>query len=58
MVDFYCPEENLVVGLDGEVHFEDEAVEYDKKRTMYLKSLELRIVRFVNQGVLRRLIFN
>ena len=48
----------MVVGLDGEVHFEDEAVEYDKKRTMYLKSLELRIVRFVNQGVLRRLIFN
>jgi len=24
IVDFYCPQENLVIELDGEVHFDDE----------------------------------
>ena len=53
IVDFYCPEEHLIVELDGEVHYNDEGVIYDKQRTKYLESLGLKVVRFENQDVLR-----
>lgn len=53
VVDFYCPEEKLVVELDGEVHFDEEAIKYDKKRTEYLESLGLTVIRFENNEVLK-----
>jgi len=53
VVDFYCSEEKLVVELDGEVHFDEEAIKYDEKRTEYLKSMGLRVIRFENQDVLK-----
>jgi very-short-patch-repair endonuclease len=53
VVDFYCPEEKIVVELDGEVHFDEEIIEYDKERTKYMESLGIRVIRFENQDVLR-----
>ena len=53
VVDFYCPEEKLVVELDGEVHFNEEAIKYDKERTEYIESLGLRVIRFENNEVLK-----
>lgn len=53
VVDFYCPEEKLVVELDGEVHFNEVSIEYDKERTKYIESLGLRIIRFENNEVLK-----
>jgi very-short-patch-repair endonuclease len=53
VVDFYCPEEKLVVELDGDVHFDEEAIKYDKKRTVFLESVGLKVIRFENQDVLR-----
>lgn len=53
IVDFYCPEEKLVIELDGEVHFNEEAIKYDKKRTEYIESLGLRVIRFENNEVLK-----
>ena len=53
VVDFYCPEEKLVVELDGDVHFNEEAIKYDKKRTEFLESLGLKVIRFENQDVLK-----
>ena len=53
IVDFYCPEEKIVVELDGEVHFNEEARKYDKERTEYLESIGLRVIRFENQDVLK-----
>ncbi|WP_337872718.1 endonuclease domain-containing protein [Ignavibacterium sp.] len=52
VVDFYCPEEKLVVELDGDVHFNTEAVDYDKERTEFLESVGLKVIRFENQDVL------
>jgi very-short-patch-repair endonuclease len=48
VVDFYCPKHKLAVELDGEVHFTDEAAAYDAKRTAYLNSLGVQVVRFEN----------
>jgi very-short-patch-repair endonuclease len=53
IVDFYCPEEKIVVELDGEVHFNEEVIKYDKERTEYLESIGLRVIRFENQDVLK-----
>lgn len=53
IVDFYCPEEKLVVELDGEVHFDEEAIKYDKRRTEFLESVGLKVIRFENQDVLK-----
>lgn len=55
IVDFYCPTEQLVVELDGEVHFDEEAKKYDAERTKYLESLGLKVIRFENQEVIYNL---
>ncbi|QQS37422.1 MAG: endonuclease domain-containing protein [Ignavibacteriales bacterium] len=52
IVDFYCSEEKLVVELDGEVHFNEDAVKYDNERTKFLESVGLKVIRFENLEVL------
>jgi very-short-patch-repair endonuclease len=52
IVDFYCPEENLIIELDGAGHFSEEGKKYDEARTKYLESLNLRVIRFENDEVL------
>jgi len=48
VVDFYCPKYKLAIELDGEGHFTDEGESYDAKRTEYLNSLGVRVLRFEN----------
>lgn len=50
IVDFYCAEAKLVVEVDGGQHA--EAVPYDERRTAYLASKGLRVLRFWNREVL------
>lgn len=54
IVDFYCHQAKLVVELDGSQHDTPEEMEYDKKRTAYLLSQGLQVVRFSNLDVVRR----
>ncbi len=54
IVDFYCPAVKLVVEVDGDSHFSDEAKAYDAERTAYLQSLGLLVVRFTNIDVFRQ----
>ena len=51
IVDFYCHKARLVLELDGSQHFEEDAMEYDRKRTEVLEKRELRIVRIPNSEV-------
>ena len=51
ILDFYCPSENLAVELDGEDHFWDEGIRRDEKHTVYLSSLNIRVIRFENKWV-------
>ena len=55
IVDFYCPEEKLIVELDGDLHFDEEAKQYDKQRAKKLEGLGLKVIRFENQDVLYNL---
>ncbi len=52
ITDFYCPHAKLVIEVDGGQHFRREAIEYDKERSKYFKSLKRRVVRFTNKEVL------
>ncbi len=60
IVDFYCPEKRLAIELDGEHHFEKEQKEYDEKRTEYLDSMGINVIRFKNTDVIfgRNEVFN
>ncbi len=55
IVDFYCPKLKLVIEVDGETHYTEEAIEYDRKRTEILEGYGLRVIRFTNEDVLRNL---
>ena len=51
ILDFYCPSERLAIELDGDSHFTDDAVEYDRIRTNYLNALNITVLRFLNTDV-------
>lgn len=54
IVDFYSAQLKLVIEIDGPSHFTDEGIEYDKARTNYLQSLGLKVIRFTNDDIYRR----
>ena len=54
IADFYCHQAKLVVELDGSQHCTPEEQEYDLKRTQYLQSQGLRVLRFSNLDVMRQ----
>ena len=47
--DFYCKEKSLIIEIDGSQHIDQEG--YDAKRTRFLESLALRVVRFGNNEI-------
>ena len=48
VVDFYCHKHKLAIELDGEVHSSEDRPIYDKKRTDYLNSVGVTVLRFEN----------
>ncbi len=48
IVDFYCDKAALVIEIDGSQHYDEKSRAYDAKRTAYLESLGLTVVRFTN----------
>jgi len=53
IVDFYCPEEKLVIELDGEIHNDPMQSQNDFERDQRLTELGNKVLRFENN-----LIFN
>jgi len=51
ILDFYCPSERLAIELDGEVHFHEKAIEYDRERTIFMEQCGIKVIRFENQVV-------
>lgn len=51
IVDFYCHKAALVIELDGGQHSEPEQQDYDPRRTDYLESLGLEVLRFSNLDI-------
>ena len=55
IADFYCSELRLVIELDGSHHYEENVFEYDKIREEFMKSLDIKTIRFSNLDVFKSL---
>jgi len=50
IVDFYCHAANLAVEVDGPIH--QQRREEDARRTAWLTSIGLQVIRFANEEVM------
>ncbi|MBN2245432.1 MAG: endonuclease domain-containing protein [Candidatus Aminicenantes bacterium] len=50
VADFFCPEKNLIVEIDGGIHIYQK--KYDELRTLIINELRIEIIRFSNEDVL------
>ncbi|MCH8844281.1 MAG: endonuclease domain-containing protein [SAR324 cluster bacterium] len=51
LADFYCPDRNLVIEIDGPIH--DQSNPEDAARQAHLEGLGYRVIRFKNQEILQ-----
>ncbi len=51
ILDFYSSDIKLCIELDGDVHGSSSAFEYDERRTDYLNSLGITVLRYDNSVV-------
>jgi very-short-patch-repair endonuclease len=51
VVDFYCPKHRLAIELDGGGHFQPVVQDYDRRRTHFLRTCGVRVLRFTNDEV-------
>lgn len=54
IVDFYCPQEKLVIELDGEVHDNILSERKDNERDLKLKSYGITVLRLENKLVFKQ----
>ena len=55
IVDFYCHEYKLVIEVDGDIHNDEIASQYDLGRTEVLNKFGLKVIRFTNNQILYNL---
>ena len=55
ILDFYCAAAKLAVELDGSQHYEADGLRYDQRRTAFLNSVGIHVLRFSNSDVLQNL---
>ena len=51
IVDFFCPKADIVIEIDGSQHFDDSALEYDRRRTETLNRYGLLVLRYTNHQI-------
>ncbi len=52
VLDFYCPSANLCIEVDGFAHTTTEVARHDERRTRWLESQGIRVLRFPAADVL------
>lgn len=56
IVDFYCPEKNVVIEIDGGQHYGDKTIAKDQERTKYIEDrFGLKVLRFTNIEVFKNM---
>ena len=53
ILDFYCPQMQLAIELDGGQHFTPQAQAYDERRTAFLCSHGISVLRFPTDLIFR-----
>ena len=51
ILDFYCPKAKLAIELDGSQHYTESGLDYDKRRTEYLREQGISVMRIINPDV-------
>jgi very-short-patch-repair endonuclease len=54
-LDLYCPAAKLAVEIDGDSHWAEGAVEYDRVRQSFIQSFGIHFLRFPNSEVYENL---
>ncbi|KPJ73830.1 hypothetical protein AMJ52_03010 [candidate division TA06 bacterium DG_78] len=54
-LDFYCPQKQIAIEIDGGQHYSIKGCYRDKIREKYLKKSGLRILRYSNSDILNNL---
>lgn len=52
IVDFFCPDKNLIIEVDGSIHNVENVKENDKRREEFLIKWGYKLIRFKNEDVL------
>lgn len=55
IVDFYCPEKELIIEVDGDIHVWGDQIKKDHVKEKYLKDLGLKVLRYRNDDILSNL---
>jgi very-short-patch-repair endonuclease len=55
VVDFYCPERQLAIEIDGDSHYTKKGKEKDQIRDSYLETLRISVLRFTNKDVVNNI---
>ncbi len=53
ILDFYCAGLKLAVEVDGSTHYAEQAVEHDARRTAWLATQGITVIRILASDVLR-----
>ena len=53
ILDFYCPKKRLCIEADGGQHAEEDGERHDEKRSQYLHTKGIKVIRFWNNEILR-----
>ena len=51
IVDFYIPQAKTVIEVDGLQHTSPDARKADEERDLYLRSLDITVLRYSNESV-------
>ncbi|MCC8132037.1 MAG: endonuclease domain-containing protein [Oscillospiraceae bacterium] len=51
IVDFYCSSARLVIEVDGNQHYTEDGLAYDRDRSVIIKRYHLKVLRFTNAQV-------
>ena len=51
IVDFYCPEGNLAVELDGDSHYQHGSARRDQIKQKFIEEQGIRVIRFSDNDV-------
>jgi very-short-patch-repair endonuclease len=55
IADFYCPEKNLVIELDGSIHNKAEQKKHDQERDAIMKQHNITVIRFTNDDIFEKI---
>jgi very-short-patch-repair endonuclease len=54
-VDFYCPEQFLVIEVDDDSQADADQIPKDQLRDRYFQSLGLHVIRYINDDIMKNL---